>query len=268
MPAAIVRRTPNWQEGTCTTYRGGFEGLWLQFSRDADMEFMCHYNSPTVVRFQAGQTVHIIDSRRMDDCLKYEPTVRADRAEVHVLGRDAVVEVQYLPSLDTMQRVYMRSADDLAFWSAIIADPNNDLPRLLYADYLDERGDSAAGILRGSVPLALQYSISENDMWTCQAQQPADWRFAVSELQAIAGLREFRLLEKPGYSQISIIHLVRCQGNDVYDEDAEWRRLSVSMESGRPVPPFVNYLLIRLAFARYIPSDIRVARHSATFSNA
>jgi uncharacterized protein (TIGR02996 family) len=35
-----------------------------------------------------------------------------------------------------------------AFLGAILAEPGNDLPRLIYADWLEERGDPRAELLR------------------------------------------------------------------------------------------------------------------------
>jgi uncharacterized protein (TIGR02996 family) len=44
--------------------------------------------------------------------------------------------------------------DDTAFLRAIIANPDDDLPRLVYADYLDERGDPRGEFIRTQVELA------------------------------------------------------------------------------------------------------------------
>src|SRR5437764_14875679 len=38
--------------------------------------------------------------------------------------------------------------DDDAFLRAILAHPDDDLPRLIYADYLDERGDPRGEFVR------------------------------------------------------------------------------------------------------------------------
>jgi uncharacterized protein (TIGR02996 family) len=44
--------------------------------------------------------------------------------------------------------------DDRAFIRAILADPSDDAPRLVYADWLDERGDVRGRFLRLEVELA------------------------------------------------------------------------------------------------------------------
>jgi uncharacterized protein (TIGR02996 family) len=44
--------------------------------------------------------------------------------------------------------------DDRAFIRAILADPSDDAPRLVYADWLDERGDMRGRFLRLEVELA------------------------------------------------------------------------------------------------------------------
>ena len=39
-------------------------------------------------------------------------------------------------------------SDDEAFIRAILANPGEDAPRLIYANWLEERGDLRAGLLR------------------------------------------------------------------------------------------------------------------------
>jgi uncharacterized protein (TIGR02996 family) len=152
-----------------------------------------------------------------------------------------------------MKLVHGRSADDVAFWNAMITKPTDDLPRLVYADYLDERGDPAGGILRGDVPLNLHYLVAVGETWKHQNQRLADWRLAVCEFQAIATQSGFRFIEKPLYSQLALSYFARRQTNPPVDDDGEWRCLSVSIGSGKPVPPFINYLLVHLAIARCNP---------------
>jgi uncharacterized protein (TIGR02996 family) len=45
-------------------------------------------------------------------------------------------------------------SDDAAFLRAILADPDDDLPRLIYADYLDERGDPRGEFIRAQIEVA------------------------------------------------------------------------------------------------------------------
>src|SRR2546429_228451 len=44
--------------------------------------------------------------------------------------------------------------EERAFLDALAADPGDDVTRLVYADWLDERGDDRAAYLRGEVELA------------------------------------------------------------------------------------------------------------------
>lgn len=102
----------SWEGGQCATFRGGAKGLWLQFNQDAQLAYTTNryllneqssehafYISltPILLQFRAGQQVRVVDHRLQDDGLGYEPTVRADFAEVCVSPPDAAVEVQVLP---------------------------------------------------------------------------------------------------------------------------------------------------------------------------
>lgn len=48
-------------------------------------------------------------------------------------------------------------SEDEAFIRAIVASPGDDLPRLVYADYLDERGDPRGAYLRAEVDTVRAY---------------------------------------------------------------------------------------------------------------
>jgi uncharacterized protein (TIGR02996 family) len=55
--------------------------------------------------------------------------------------------------------------DELAFLRAITAAPEDDLPRLIYADYLDERGDPRGEFIRVQVALSrpdAQWSVRDS----------------------------------------------------------------------------------------------------------
>ena len=73
--------------------------------------------------------------------------------------------------------------DDAAFLSAIQANPNDELARLVYADWLDEKGDRRGGYLRAECELA---AIAEptNDQRASLKRTaegiPSDWIAAVS----------------------------------------------------------------------------------------
>ncbi|HEY1379389.1 MAG TPA: TIGR02996 domain-containing protein [Gemmataceae bacterium] len=249
----------SWERGPGATFRGGRNGLWLHFHRDAELAYT-NDNSipprdarpdigPVILQVRAGQQVRVVDSRAPDDGLGHEPTVRADFAEVRVSALGAAVQVYVLPPSDAMQRVYKRSADDLAFWKAMLAAPEDDLPRMVYADWLDERGDPAGPILRGAVPLTMYYSVSIGDRWEPRQVRPADWRVAVTELRTFVSQGGVYFLEDPGYARIALSQYTRTPQSAGRDA---WHCMSVSLASGEPLPPFVNYLLVQTAFAEWI----------------
>ena len=75
--------------------------------------------------------------------------------------------------------------DDDAFLAAIIADPDNDMPRLVYADYLDERGDSdRAEFIRVQCELAQRNSAQ---LQSLRELHQKDW-----QLSQFDGLQRFR----------------------------------------------------------------------------
>jgi hypothetical protein len=56
-----------------------------------------------------------------------------------------------------------------------------------------------------------------------------------------------RFLEGPGYAW-----LVPTRYVSRADRPGEWQCLSVTLESGEPVPGFVNYLMIQVAMALWL----------------
>src|SRR5262245_51136240 len=68
----------------------------------------------------------------------------------------------------------MNQAD--AFLHAILADPEDHAPRLAYADWLDERGDSRGGFIRVQCALA---GLADDD--------DAGWPLLAREARLIAG---------------------------------------------------------------------------------
>lgn len=259
-------------------FRGGSNGLWLQFRRDAEMFFDVRYDSgypinsdrldfQTSQRFLAGQTVRILDLMTRCDKSAYEPTVLALFGQVCVVPADAAVQVDYLPSLDDMRRFNNRSPDEPAFWRAMIAAPNDELPRLVYADWLDERGDPAAPILRDSHPLSLHGLVGVNRVWEPQygamAGQPADadaylecvWEHRNSRAahwhNVVAALRRFiKQGAAPDWSAgFQQLVVRRFAASPRPNAPAEWQGLTVTLPDGEPVPAFVSFLLFQLALA-------------------
>jgi uncharacterized protein (TIGR02996 family) len=256
-----------WEPGTYETFRGYGDGMWLLFRQDAEL---CYSNTsrigdstteycgprpqtPTIaVPIRVGQIVRVVDSHRLDDGLDHTPTIRADGALVHVSALNAATPVQHVPGPDQIRKLFHRSADDVAFWKAMIAAPEDDLPRLIYADYLDERGDPAGEIIRGSAPFILQYWVLVDQQWEERNQRRASWRNAAQEFFALArhGAFEFG----PGYGRLSM----RTDLNQTRHLPAwsvgEWRCLILSGSSGQPLPQFVNYLLRQLALRMLVQS--------------
>ena len=79
-------------------------------------------------------------------------------------------------------------SDEAAFLNAILANPEDDAPRLVYADWLDERGDPAseakAAFLRALAALALPGGRGRTWRRVCQAGRELDddWLAAVGKM--------------------------------------------------------------------------------------
>jgi uncharacterized protein (TIGR02996 family) len=94
-------------------------------------------------------------------------------------------------------------SDDEAFLRAILANPADDAPRLIYADWLDERGDRAsenkAAYLRDTAALMTvratpQRAIIQDRLRAAAAKIDSRWLAVVSKLQieACDALFQFR----------------------------------------------------------------------------
>lgn len=67
--------------------------------------------------------------------------------------------------------------DDEAFIRAIVASPGDDLPRLVYADYLDERGDPRGTYLRGELDRGKESKLTQlalelDAVWVARVSRP------------------------------------------------------------------------------------------------
>jgi uncharacterized protein (TIGR02996 family) len=199
------------------------------------------------VPIRAGQVVRVVDSNREDDGIDYTPTIRTDGGVVHVSALYAATPVRHVPNPDQIRKLFHRSADDVAFWNSMIAAPDEDLPRLIYADYLDERGDPAGAIVRDSAPFILQYSVLTGQEWEERNRRRVSWRNAIKEFCALTrqGASEFG----PGYSLLSLSCFVDWGQHRAAQSDGEWRCLILCDAAGKRPPPFVNYLLLQLAIS-------------------
>ncbi len=67
--------------------------------------------------------------------------------------------------------------DEAAFWAAIEQAPSDDLPKLVFADWLDERGDPRAGCLRWLVAHRKGPALDRHEpphTWDWWSNMPAD----------------------------------------------------------------------------------------------
>src|SRR5215203_7291502 len=69
-----------------------------------------------------------------------------------------------------------RAMDEAAFWAAIAAAPDDDLPKLVFADWLDERGDPRGACLRWLVKEQKRpvFDRVDTKTWDWWSQTPAD----------------------------------------------------------------------------------------------
>src|SRR4051812_6593207 len=74
-------------------------------------------------------------------------------------------------------------SDHAAFWSAVAAAPDDDLPRLIYADWLDERGDVRGEFIRLQIAeargAATADEVARADAWG--RQHAHEWAGGVAE---------------------------------------------------------------------------------------
>jgi uncharacterized protein (TIGR02996 family) len=267
----------SWGGAQGATFRSGANGLWLQFNQDAEVAYTTYRHllneqatqdafridlEPVVLRVQAGQRLRVVDHRLPDDGLGHEPTVRADFAEICVSPPGAAQVVQVIPGYEAMRRVFNRSADDVGFWFALAAAPDDALPRLVYADWLDERGDPAGAILRGIVLLRLHYSVGVGHQWEHRNQRRVDWQQTATELASFLFPGASPFLPEPRYERISLIRF--APRPNPQSTAGEWQAICLTLDSNKPVPPFVNYLLIQSASALLIRRHQTAANASGT----
>jgi uncharacterized protein (TIGR02996 family) len=255
--------------------------MWLRFQRDT--EAIYRWRPPDalgppgagdldlVEHFRAGQVVRVLEMDAPDDGLIYQPTIRAVNhrfvvctggavwfgyifrepgAFPHRLRGDIVEMLSRFPETQEDVRVVLnRLPEEEAFWAAMAAAPQDDLPRLAYADFLDERGDPTAGIFRDRRPFVLLYSVYEGGAWRHRNSRPASWGLAVSELQefaaAVGGCRIDRSVNDPAaFALCGRVTRVRSPSGSPVSEE---RCLGVSLPPSNVPPLLVSYLLLRLA---------------------
>jgi uncharacterized protein (TIGR02996 family) len=259
------------QTDNYTSFPIGPNGLWLHFlcdgilhyaPSDDDNRSRAGDSANAISRaFETRQMVRIVQAHVPDDRLDFEPTIRTDSVDVCVTPQNAAMPVHYLPGWEQMIRVLKRSPDEQGFWVAICAEPNDELPRLVYADWLDEQGGPAGDIVRGVVPMALRYwAAVDGRRWEMRNQRPAHWRLAVTEMKSFIAGGASHYFEEPGYARMTLRRFVRP--TQPAASAGEWQCLDACLESGEPLPPFVNYLLIQSVMA------LLVRRTTAAGGNA
>jgi uncharacterized protein (TIGR02996 family) len=258
----------SWRRGPSTTFRGGRVGLWLHvnhagelaYTNRDDVERLPGQRDVSVFVFpvRPGQLVRVVDGRTPDDGLGHAPTIRADRAAVRASAPDTAVTVEVVPGPEAVRRAFKRPAEEAAFWNAMIAEPEDDLPTHVYADWLYERRDTAAGILRGSVPLLLHTWVGVGGRWERRNEMGVRWRQLLTRLAAPETGPGYRHFEwQPGNAGPLLARFPYRPPGEPLDPADEWHGLGVTIESGDPLSPVLNYLLIQLAMALSLPAEAR-----------
>jgi uncharacterized protein (TIGR02996 family) len=249
--------------GGHATFLIGSGGLWLDFQRDGllvhpdDLAAVMNRqptDSPLLLSastqlIRAGELIRVVAGGDPADGSFRGRTFWADGGIVHVSEANAAIDIDIPPDCGAMCRAFERSADDLAFWEAILAAPDDDLPRLVYADWLDERGDPAAAFLRDGVVLKLRYSVSVSDVWLHRNHRSAGWHLAVAQFREFAAQWGYRCI-RAEFADLALTRPVDPWRQRPGRE--EWQCLSLMMESGERLPAFVNYLLIQSALAPWV----------------
>jgi uncharacterized protein (TIGR02996 family) len=257
-------------------------GMWLRFRRGVDVTH--RWRPPDalgppgagdldlVEHYPAGQVVRVLEMDAPDDGLRYEPTIRAVNhtfvvctegavwfgytafrepgVSPHGLRGEVVEELRFPGTPEDLPIALNRSHEEMAFWAAMAAAPQDDLPRLIYADFLDDRGDTAAGILRERRPFVLHYWVEEGGSWGHRNSRSASWGLAVAELWGFAAaVTGCRINWAAGdLGAFALCGFVTRRRSSSGPAGPEVRCLTVALDpSNAPLPPLVNYLLLRLA---------------------
>ncbi|HEX4589319.1 MAG TPA: TIGR02996 domain-containing protein [Gemmataceae bacterium] len=261
----------HWDRDRRAIFRGGPNGLWLLFELAGELAYTNDRAAarspdstegvPSFARVRAGEILRVVDCSLPDDGLGYDPTIRADFAEVRVSAVNVAVPTlaprprsapyytvaELLFPRPTAETLLGRTESDLAFWMSIVSAPDDDLPRLLYADWLDERADPAGPVIRGCAPLWLAYAADAGGRWVIQRRRRANWQLAADELKAFADRGDTYFAGGRGYGALALNCFMRRRPQS---PEGEWHCLNVVTDSGNPAPPFLNQLLLNTFLAR------------------
>jgi uncharacterized protein (TIGR02996 family) len=95
------------------------------------------------------------------------------------------------------------STDEAAFWAAIRAAPEDALPKLVFADWLDERGDVRGACLRWLVERGLRPAVDKTgkqpswDWWSRPPRKPDYYPGAAVESYVVPSRLFGRLKGRP-----------------------------------------------------------------------
>ncbi|MFO0810656.1 MAG: TIGR02996 domain-containing protein [Gemmataceae bacterium] len=238
-----------WQESSLVWLRFrafGLVSFAYQF-QPADPHHAFHPPTQVLRGYPAGAVVRLVpDDGPADE--PRAPTGPVYNVWVDEVHSDDVVDVLDFPRHpETAAALWRRDVAEPGFWAAMEAAPVDALPRLVYADWLDERGDPFAGLLRADRPFVVHYAINENRRWVPTHRRPAGWTLAAAELQAfVAGGEDASLPLAIG----DFNHLEMSRVADVsrgHPRMVQRQRLTVTLADATPAEPFVNYLLARMA---------------------
>src|SRR5262245_13561869 len=137
-----------------------------------------------------------------------------------------------------------RMIEEDAFVAAILAAPHDDTPRLVFADWLDERGDPRGELLR----IATELEALE------AADPPTDIRGRLARVRRIGQLtRRWRELIRPEHrAWLAVVHRgpLHCGGVPDAECPGSWERLPP--EEGRPFARYCRACThwVRLCWSR------------------
>lgn len=188
-----------------------------------------------------------IDSNAMQGALSKAISERYSRQDPSILDNAKVSAAPVVPTVIVEPPplpVHKGPIDEAGLWQAIVDDPDDDLPRQIYADWLDEEGQTArAELMRGQLGLVPTVSSSGDgytshiDQWLGPLKEYIERRyFERGLLRVIVSMRTF--LSKTfqenaaGWFRAARVNALEIQGNT-----SNWAKVT-----GSPVMAAVHEL--------------------------
>jgi uncharacterized protein (TIGR02996 family) len=130
-------------------------------------------------------------------------------------------------------------SDESAFLAAISASPGDDLPRLVYADWLDERGDPRAAYLRAEVEhFSTEWEDSgDSPAWSLRKAVDPVWAARVSRHPL--GILIPGLTFSGGGPAVTAADLRQIESHWQTPLPAEYAAFLLSFNGGRPSKPYL-----------------------------